>query len=87
MTLVSGSSARNGITSVSLTSASLPTLRNRLKPMPWPTVQSMMPPHSAPDCDRKAMLPLGGMPLTNVVFSGVWVSMTPMPFGPMTRIP
>ena len=87
MTLVCGSAARNGITSVSLTSASLPTLRKRLKPMPWPTVQSMIPPHSAPDCDRKAMLPCGGIPLTKVVFSGVCVSMTPMPLGPMTRIP
>ena len=87
MTFESGSSARNGIMSVSLTSASLPTLRNRLNPIPCPTVQSMIPPHSAPDCDRNAMLPFGGIPFTKVVLSGVCVSITPIPFGPMTRIP
>ncbi len=87
MTLLAVSAARNGITSVSLTSASLPTLRKRLNPTPRPMLQSMMPPHSAPDCDRKAMLPAGGIPLTKVVFSGVCVSITPMPFGPMIRMP
>ena len=87
MTRVASSAARKGITSVSLTSASLPTLRKRLKPMPRPMVQSMMPPHSAPDCDRNAMLPLGGIPLTKVVLSGVCMSITPMPFGPTIRMP
>ena len=39
-----------------------------------------------PDCERNAMLPLGGMPLTKVVLSGVCASITPMPFGPMIRM-
>jgi len=55
--------------------------------MPWPMVQSMMLPHSAPDWDTNAMWPAGGMPGTKVVLSGVWVSITPMPFGPMIRMP
>ena len=43
MTRVASSAARNGSTSVSLTSASLPTLNSRLKPIPRPMVQSMTP--------------------------------------------
>jgi hypothetical protein len=70
-----------------VTSTMFPRLTMRLNPTPEPTAQSITAAAMAPDCETNAMSPGRGIPTTNVVLSGVYVSMVPMQFGPITRTP
>src|SRR3972149_1551613 len=81
ITDVSESSARYWISSSSERSALLPREMNLEKPTLFPTAQSRMAVHRAPDWEKKAISPLGGIPAANDALSMEPVSMRPRQFG------
>jgi hypothetical protein len=85
ITRVSGSSARCSIRSSSDTSTLFPRLTTLENPIPAPTAQSRTPVKRAPDCEKKAIEPGGGVPTAKEAFSLAWVSMIPRQFGPIAR--
>jgi hypothetical protein len=87
ITRVSGSSARYSMMSDSETSALFPRLTNFENPIPSPIAQSSTAVQSAPDCEKKEMFPLGGVPREKEALSEAWVLMSPRQFGPRIRIP
>ena len=71
----------------SSSTALLPRLMNLEKPMFSPRAQSRMAVHSAPDCEKKAMLPAGGVPAAKVALSPVPVLLRPRQLGPSSAMP
>ncbi len=84
-----GSSSQKHSRSFPETSALLPIETNEEKPSERAVAMLMTASPRAPDCDMKATRPSGGYAWANVPFiltSGS-VLMTPMQFGPTSRIP
>src|SRR4030067_2482345 len=87
MTDVSSSSARYSIKSISDKSALLPRLMNFEKPTFEPIAQSSIAVHNAPDWEKNAIRPFGGIPFANDALRFEFVSISPRQFGPSSLIP
>ena len=86
ITRVSGSAAIASSTSLSLTSAWLPSDAKREKPTRRSRAQSRIATASAPEWETKAMPPGSGMPGANVTLSRRAGRIHPRQLGPRTRI-
>src|SRR3989338_273287 len=87
MTEVSSSFAKYSSKSISDKSALLPRLINFENPTLTPIAQSSIAVHNAPDCEKNAILPLGGIPFANDALSIEFVSISPRQFGPRSLMP
>src|SRR3990170_2910840 len=87
MTDVSSSSARCSSKSISDKSALLPRLMNFEKPTFEPIAQSSIAVHNAPDWEKNAIRPFGGIPFANDALRFEFVSISPRQFGPRSLMP
>src|SRR3989337_1398213 len=87
MTDVSSSSARYSIKSISDKSALFPRLTNFENPTFEPIAQSSIAVHNAPDWEKNAIRPFGGIPFANDALRFEFVSISPRQFGPRSLMP